>query len=1814
VFLDPELEKHLKESSSVSSNSAIIAEWNMNISDRIKQVGNYRYRPTEDGSQYRNITTEFDQDDEEYAYTDATDSDITIDGGYSQEEGPIAFISKRQKNKLLFSLEDCLGKFRPRSGINKVLFASGKYLHFPNIDMAKRPRYYMADRTDIFKYWTSYREENSETRGIANKKVNGKNYIDDAAPYVVYKEPVPTNRIIIKMQTNVGTEDFGIFTNVNESFDDPFFGYENQTTPLDWKVQYLGSNNDWIDAISFNAASRRSDGSNIIGPDGYVELGYGLIIPQDLRAGFTLQSNVYPSEASLPDPEYLDEGTAYFIKTSDYDKGRFAVVVSTVDGNEYSYFNARYGWYLEEDEITPLTNYATVLSDVDNPQNNVVYKESTGKLEYREFKYIGGIRIVVDTMNKFDSTFDLIEMSPRLKVDLTDRVRSVNVSKNASDVGVSGLPVGQLLASTGSIELFDYDQSMSTANTSSIVSKFLSQNIQFKIFDIVSNVNGIDYFIPIKTMYSEGFPDISHKDRSASINLRDLFFYMETTTAPQLFLQNVSLSSAICIMLDYIGFSNYVFKRNQGETELIIPYFYVAPDKTVAEVLSDLAMSAQAAMFFDEYNNLIVMSKGYMMPSESERETDITLYGSKDSNVSGVYQNQNTSVELANIIDISSQDTSVFNDGSINYVSSYIQKSYSSLKQANLVDRDKSWVYKPSLLWEVSPSERTKSINEELNQMSDYVLTAMTLNSTLTATVPFVENGVIKNNIIDFGDSVYWVGRYNGYFYANGEVIKYDAVEYSIPGLQDADAELASSDGYNVWINSVQEYQKYFAKMPFNGKMYPTGRVRIFTEPEYVTLGGTTKINGIRRHGRGQFGTKVVEHSAGIDPYWTTNPDSLHGVRMENKYLFSNKLEVEIDNAYSEVAERGDVEFDSAAPEIPTKLLANKIVSELHGLETNDTIIFNTTGQLPSPVLVNKVYFVTVLNEDEFTISLEQGGAPITISGNQSGYQTWTQILAPTALSFTTTITATAGQDTLFTGAEQVVFGDKVFITTNGELPNGIAEYRLYTVASVDTETQKFKLEYEYGLPLQASGTQSGTHTIHVVRFPATVMCLQHRMLPGDKFTISFKEVSDEIDTSSWIFPEPLTNGQTFTVSSTGLTDDTIMLSTESGEKLYLDVSGIGEFSLSAIIDPELLPKLIVLPRLDDLVVGMTIRLLSGSGSFQPNTKISAIDDSRNRVTINKDVIEPLLYNYINPVNGELVTNIVKASDKPIIQSGRAGITNGEERTTIRTGLMKNSLSNSYLEDGQVGNQRFSTQSATIQSSALVLHGSSSISDLQGPSLLSYVHKPLDNKFVHFGTRMRIVGQFNNSEVRGQSPIGAGIYYTASPKSSDQTSTISGASGGISIMIDPETNNGYYLELAALSETNLTKYADDTIHDVIFYKIQRSAEPGTVNTTKAIPVKLWGGLLGINIDTGLFADQSRLNASQDPSIYDVAIEYKEIGSSLMFQIFINGDIVATVYDNDPIQNWKLNNNVAMFIRGGSRVMFENLHALACNYSENTVSSIGTLKESVFGINGDIETSGAFSKYSLPGMIQSTYLSGISVNGAPSYNIYYEEFGTIFREMAHFDIRYDKAYPALTAKIAPTFNKNKGFVISGFSAGAYGAEFLIFNATDTILNLDSTSGNYLRILGVSLTQQSSHELTVDEYYSKKSNLSDPQFSGDSLVYSPYKVKQEYQDIKFSRITNGKKEFSLTVPYIQTQDAAEDMMGWITERVMKPRKSVGINVFAMPIIQLGDIISIDYKDKDGTIQISDTTKRFVVYSIDYSRASGSGPEMILYVSEV
>jgi hypothetical protein len=565
----------------------------------------------------------------------------------------------------------------------------------------------------------------------------------------------------------------------------------------------------------------------------------------------------------------------------------------------------------------------------------------------------------------------------------------------------------------------------------------------------------------------------------------------------------------------------------------------------------------------------------------------------------------------------------------------------------------------------------------------------------------------------------------------------------------------------------------------------------------------------------------------------------------------------------------------------------------------------------------------------------------------------------------------------------------------------------------------------------------------------------------------------------------------------------------------------------------------------------------------------------------------------------------------PNTTTGAAGVNNALATQTTRNGVIKNFMATNYLTETQVNNLK-STQSGTIQSSALVMNGPS-FGPTQTPiNLISYVYKELDSSYKNFGTRMRIVGKIENNETRTQTPIGSTPYFQVSGTEPNQNISIGGGSGGLAVLLNPETNNGYYFEIVALTEDNIESYlkannqgeSQISINNIVFYKIKKDS-----SNTNAIPVKLWGGLSKIIVDDGRFTGQYRMAGEENPTVYDLSVEYQDIGKIRRFYLYINNKLIKIVDDKDPLPIY---NNMALFTRGSSRCMFENVYALSENYSQNTVFTVGETLASAFG-EKQINASDSFRKYAMSGIIQSTYLSGISSQQPPKYNMYFEEFGTIMRECAYFNIKYDRAYPALYAQLSPTFNRIKGYTTSGFYADSYGAEFLIFNSTDSAINLDETTGNYLRIQGITFTQDTTHELTVDDYFKKRGNLSDPELLGSTLTLSPLVEKARYDEIRLSRLTYGKNEFSIETPYIQTQDDAESLMGWIVNKTMVPRKDIGINAFSIPTLQLGDIVTVNYKDSDGLDLVTPDDSRFVVYNIEYARRL-TGPSMSIYLSEV
>ena len=292
--------------------------------------------------------------------------------------------------------------------------------------------------------------------------------------------------------------------------------------------------------------------------------------------------------------------------------------------------------------------------------------------------------------------------------------------------------------------------------------------------------------------------------------------------------------------------------------------------------------------------------------------------------------------------------------------------------------------------------------------------------------------------------------------------------------------------------------------------------------------------------------------------------------------------------------------------------------------------------------------------------------------------------------------------------------------------------------------------------------------------------------------------------------------------------------------------------------------------------------------------------------------------------------------------------------------------------DSIVGEITTNTQQVpgSLQSSAFSLTGPNFATKEKPRNFVSYVHKSLEGKkYKHFGTRVRIVGKIESNEDRGQTSNGSSTYYVVNGSTPDKNINVAGGSAGIAVILNPKTNVGYYFEIAALGLCNLSETDRQSVSNVFFYKVKS-------DSGKAIPIGLWDGLATITVDDGRFTGQSRVFAEENPTVYDLAVEYEDIGKTRRFYLYINGRLIKTVDDNDPLPIYS---SIALFARGSSRAMFENVYALCNNYSQNTSFSLGAPVNSVFG-DSEIDANESFRKYAISGLIQNTYLSGIGSSG------------------------------------------------------------------------------------------------------------------------------------------------------------------------------------------------------------------------------------------
>jgi hypothetical protein len=226
-----------------------------------------------------------------------------------------------------------------------------------------------------------------------------------------------------------------------------------------------------------------------------------------------------------------------------------------------------------------------------------------------------------------DSTrMHLVEVSPRLELDLSDFVKSISINKsldsknnfvpissiNADDaiINLSAIPIS---INNSFVPLFSSQSNLSASILSNMLRKNIKFYINFKLksyFDATAKsfvqVNGATgALIPGGIYYSDTWDETDIKD--VKIQCFDITRYLQTTPVPDYVANLKSVFDVICNILDLAGFTDYDVDSlysvcNDPSNPLDLAYYYSnSKDTTVVDALAQIFLAYQIGAYIDEY-------------------------------------------------------------------------------------------------------------------------------------------------------------------------------------------------------------------------------------------------------------------------------------------------------------------------------------------------------------------------------------------------------------------------------------------------------------------------------------------------------------------------------------------------------------------------------------------------------------------------------------------------------------------------------------------------------------------------------------------------------------------------------------------------------------------------------------------------------------------------------------------------------------------------------------------------------------------------------------------------------------------------------------------------------------------------------------------------------------------------------------------------------------------------------------------------------------------------------------------------------------
>lgn len=238
----------------------------------------------------------------------------------------------------------------------------------------------------------------------------------------------------------------------------------------------------------------------------------------------------------------------------------------------------------------------------------------------------------------------VVEISPRLEVDLSDFVQDVSISKSL-DAGNTALPISSINSNDARIVLSGIPAmnngsivpifSSQSSNSSTVLSKMMRRNVKFYVnFNLVDHVvsgtsptSNLNTYIPAGVFYSDSWEENDIQD--VTVQSFDVSRYLQSRPVPDYVANLKTVFEIITNILDLAGFTDYDYDSlhqicNSKSQPLDIAYYYCnSKDSTIVDALNKIFVAYQIGAYIDEYGIMKFLSLHKIL-TETSPILDIT--------------------------------------------------------------------------------------------------------------------------------------------------------------------------------------------------------------------------------------------------------------------------------------------------------------------------------------------------------------------------------------------------------------------------------------------------------------------------------------------------------------------------------------------------------------------------------------------------------------------------------------------------------------------------------------------------------------------------------------------------------------------------------------------------------------------------------------------------------------------------------------------------------------------------------------------------------------------------------------------------------------------------------------------------------------------------------------------------------------------------------------------------------------------------------------------------------------------------------------